>query len=359
MPDVIKFALIPNKYIANPQWKLQQLTIELQVEGAENPLTHQEMRDELRTLWQTTQRKIDNELNAVAILYKRPVKVKEKTQAFGAALKRITAWGQDFEAEAQTKMDTFCKREAQKAETLAQFEAQERWRNIRWAFSTLWNAANILNDTNELAEKLFSTDGSWLDAALDFYGVVKAVHEAYQDFSASYRDETKIRKDVIESLKKLKSARTITESLVKQLEENVKDYETKVNLLELKTRALTAQLSKALSSVPSADELTPELQKQAESTLDKLLNEVTDAATHTKKAQEQLKKFKLKLGAARASTKKDSNWATFQELAIEWGPLFVKWSTAAIMWNQEAALAALKDTIDKFIVDAKKVRTAT
>src|SRR5690348_5092891 len=112
MPVHIKFAFVIPANLHLNYFKVPQATVEIAVEGAEDPLTHQRMRDVVRDDFLATQKKVNDFIKSSDLQIGR-LGVNERKRQKAPLLKTgnesIELFLAEFKAKAETDLPEFAR----------------------------------------------------------------------------------------------------------------------------------------------------------------------------------------------------------------------------------------------------------
>lgn len=283
------------------------------VTGDDDPLTLQLMRDAIRDDFIATQKKINDFIvsrNAqVMRLGFNERRQKKDAQLIDAGNQTIQKMLADFKKDADAALDDFARKEAVKAEKVANAPGTAGTA-LKWLISfgwTMYQGSKAVADMYGAEGPLKIYDGikGFLDALNDLVGLLGKI----QDYLA---DEKAANAKVRAMLKSIAGKKTFSEADAKALEEAVNLFETKVLGMEITAKSLSGKIARAVALVPDKG-ILPAVQSEAENKLDTLLKALVKLQTTLKPVQKKLHTYKLQLGAAKAHCKKEqpTSWASW------------------------------------------------
>lgn len=317
MADPIKFAFVLNQNLNRKSFKVPQATVEIVVKGAEDPLTHQRMRDAVSHLFEKTQKSINDDIVQRDLRISRMgvnEKKQKKGQEIAAGNKKIQDLLATFKKEATQELEEFKKSEAELEEKAAEAVRRENWRAVSWTINTLWTGFKILSEATETVMGTSTAPVLIPVAIKNFVDNLMDLKGLYEDWGKYYSTLPGMRKKLREGLTALKTKTKLTKSEVEQFAKDVALFEEKLLVLESKTKAMSAKVTSLLSAVPKKD-LKPEALKKAEDTLHNCLEELVAASLEIKSASTYMITLKKKLGVAKANAKSDSTFLTVSSWA--------------------------------------------
>ena len=147
MPDIIKFAFVQTENLDRQYFQVPQAVVNIAVEGAEDPLTHQRMRDAVSDEFAATQKKVNDFIQSRDLQISR-LGVNERKRRKNTLLKtgndtiqRLLA---EFKTSAETELKEFARKEAATAEKVQAATRPENWQTVRWAVSVTWTGVKAI-----------------------------------------------------------------------------------------------------------------------------------------------------------------------------------------------------------------------
>ena len=314
MPDLIKFAFVLTENLNQTFFKVPQATVEISVEGAEDPLTHQRMRDAVSDEFAATQKKVNDFIRQRDLQISRlGVNERKRQKATlistgNASIQRFLA---EFKTSAENELAEFARKEAATAAKVENATRNENWNNVRWGISVAWTGVKAIGGlvgvvTGGVVAPLVIKE--FVDNLID-------LKKLFEDLGDHYMSLAQARKRVRDGLASLKAKPRITNSDVEAFSNDVKLYEGKLLTIEVKARAISTKVNAALAAMPKTG-IKPEAIGLAEEALDKSLKELIACSVSIKAAEVYLTTLKKNLGAARASAKSDPTLTAVKTWAI-------------------------------------------
>ena len=314
MPGNIKFACVQTENLNRKFFQVPQAIVEISVEGAADPLTHQRMRDAVSDEFTATQKKINDFIKARDLQVSRlgvNERKRQKANLIKTGNESIQRHLAEFKNHAEAGLAEFKRKEAAAAAKVETATRHENWQSVRWAVSVSWTGVKAIGG---LAGAV-STGGAATPLLIkEFVVNLIDLKTLFDDLGDHYISLAQARKRVRDGLAGLKSKPRITSSDVEAFSTNAKLYEAKLLAIEVKARSISAKVNAALSAMPKAG-IKPEATRLAEEALDKSIKELVECSVSIKAAETYLATMKKTLGAARASAKSDraltavKNWA--------------------------------------------------
>lgn len=314
MPEVIKFAFVKTDNLNCKSFTVPQAIVEIAVNGAADPLTHQKMRDAVSELFKTTQTAVNNDIEQRDLriarmgVNERMLKKKIEIESGNNKIQELLA---NFKKEAQDELTAFKKREEVLEQKVTEANRRENWRGVNWTISMAWTGLKLFLDVGEVVT------GPPVAIPLivkQFVDNLMDLKDLYEDWGKYYASLGDMRKKVREGLTALKNKPKLSKSYVEQFGRDVDLFGDKLMLLESKTKAMSAKVTGLLASAPKKGINTAGQQK-AEQTLHNCLTELVAASTEIKKASAYLVILKKNLGLAKANAKSDPTFATVSSWA--------------------------------------------
>jgi hypothetical protein len=354
MPDEIKFAFVQSDNLKRKFFQVPQAIVAIAVEGAEDPLTHQRMRDAVEDQFTTTQKKI-NEFIKQRDLQISKLGVNErkrnKTKLIEAGNQTIEKHLADFKREAESELTDFTRREKETASKVQLAEGSETWRNVRWLVSVSWTGVKAIGGLVSVV----SSGGLTTPLVVkEFVDNLVDLQKLVSDLVDHYADVKQTRARVRQGLTTLKNKSKLTNSDVEAFANEVKLYEGKILSLEVKARAISSKLNASLQALQAMPKqgVKPEAIEKAEKALDESLKELVSLSVSIKAAQKYLTTTKKNLGAARAQAKSDPTLTTVKNWVIE---AYSKVNDLKDVVLDPTALYNWLDVTIKFFGDTKNV----
>ena len=314
MPDHIKFAFVLTENLNRPYFQVPQAIVQIAVEGAEDPLTHQRMRDVVSDEFAETQKKVNEFIHSRDLQISR-LGVNERKRQKATLIKtgndtiqRLLA---EFKTEAETELEKFARREAASLEKVARAKQRENWLTVRWAISVTWTGVKAIGG---LVGTVTTGGGLAPLVIKEFVDNLVDLKKLFDDLGEHYMSLAQARKRVRDGLSGLRTKPRLTKSDVEAFAGHLNLYEAKLLEIEIKARAISSRLNAALTAMPKAG-LKPEALRLAEESLDKSIKELIECSVSIKAAEKYLGTLKKNLGQARAAAKSDpaltsvKNWA--------------------------------------------------
>jgi len=346
MANKFDFAFVLDKNIGLRYFPVSQAYATFTVTGSEDPLTLQQMRDAVHPKFVETQKKINDFIQSRnAQISRLGAKELKRTgaQLIDGGNQAIQKFLGDFKKIADDQLEAFKRQEAVKAAKIAA-SPNLATSTVKWMISFGWTAyqgGKAILDIWGMEGPLKIADGvkGFVDALNDILDLIGKVQDYFANEKAA---NTKVRA----ALRTVLGKRTFTEGDAKALEDAVNLYETKVLGMEMTARSLSAKIAHAISVVPR-EGIAPAAQAEAEQKLDGLLKGLVKLQQTLQPIQKQLKTYKLQVGAAKASAKKEkpTSWASW---AASKGYEFKD----AIWASWEGKFDEVKDILQEKVIDA-------
>jgi hypothetical protein len=314
VPDNIKFAFVLTENLNRKFFPVPQAIANISVEGAEDPLTHQRMGDAVSKDFTATQKKVNDFIKQRDLQISR-LGVNERKRQKATLIKTgndsIQSFLADFKHSADSKLETFTRKEKATAAKVEAATSHETWNSVRWVVSVSWTGVKAIGGlvgtvtTGGTATPLIIKE--FVDNLLD-------LKKLFEDLGNHYMSLAQARKRVRDGLSGLKTRPRITASEVEAFANDVKLYEGKLLAIEVQARAISTKVNAAVSAMPKTG-IKPEALHLAEQALDKSIRELIECSVSIKAAETYLTSLKKSLGTARASAKGDpaltsvKNWA--------------------------------------------------
>jgi len=125
----IPFVFITSENLARKFFIVPQASVEIDVKGAENPLTHQRMRDEVSPLFKLIHGQINDYIKQADLQIMRMgvnERKRDKARLIAAGNEKISGLLTRFRAEAQASLTKFSAKEAALAAKAQAAEEKER-----------------------------------------------------------------------------------------------------------------------------------------------------------------------------------------------------------------------------------------
>ncbi len=314
MPDDIKFAFVQTENLNRKFFKVPQATVAISVEGAEDPLTHQRMRDAVADDFKATQKKVNDFIRQRDLQISR-LGVNERKRQKATLIKTgndsIQRFLADFQKSAGATLAEFARERAERDAKVEEALRTENWRMVRWVFSVGWTGVKAIGGLVETV----SSGGLTAPLAIkEFVDNLVDLKKLFDDLSDHYATLEQARARVKTSLASLKSKTRITNSDVDAFANELKLYEAKLLAIEVQARSISTKINAALAAMPKTG-VKPEATKAAEDALDNSIKELIECSKSIKPAEVYLAAMKRNLAAARATAKSDpaltavKNWA--------------------------------------------------
>jgi hypothetical protein len=314
MPDDIKFAFVQTENLNRKFFKVPQAMVHISVTGAENPLTHQRMRDAVSRDFAATQKKVNDFIRQRDLQISR-LGVNERKRQKATLIKTgnesIQRFLADFQKSAEATLAEFAREQAAKDALVESAQQTENWRTVRWVFSVGWTGVKAIGGLVEAV----STGGTATPLVIkDFVDNLVDLKKLFDDMRDHYTTLTQARERVKNSLAALKSKSRFTNSDVEAFANDLKLYEAKLLAMEVQARSISTKINAALSAMPKSG-VKPKAVKVAENALDNSIKELIECSKSIQAAETYLATLKKNLGTARATAKQDptltavKNWA--------------------------------------------------
>ena len=315
MPDIIKFAFVQTENLDRQYFQVPQAVVNIAVEGAEDPLTHQRMRDAVSDEFAATQKKVNDFIQSRDLQISR-LGVNERKRRKNTLLKtgndtiqRLLA---EFKTSAETELKEFARKEAATAEKVQAATRPENWQTVRWAVSVTWTGVKAIGGLVGVV----SSGGLTAPLVIkEFVDNLVDLKKLFDDLGEHYMSLAQARKRVRDGLSGLKTKPRLTKSDVETFAGNVTLYEAKLLEIEIKARSISSKLNSALTAMPKAG-IKPEAARLAEAALDKSIKELIECSVSIKAAEKYVGTLKKNLATARAAAKNDPALTTVKNWAL-------------------------------------------
>jgi hypothetical protein len=307
MPGSFDFDFVLNKNLELKYFPVTQASVAFKVTGPSDPVTLQSMRDAVSDEFKATQKKVNDFIQSrnaeISRLSFNERRQKKDIRLVDGGNETIQKFLTEFKKAADDELDAFVRNEEKKAKKLADAKKAAALSGLKWVISFAWTAvqgakaaADVYGAEGPL--KIYDGINGFIEALKDLYTLLCQLRD-------QFADEKTVRAKVKAGFKSLQSAGSFTESDVNSVSALVALYETKVLAMEASAKDLSSSISKAIAEVPEAG-IKPEVTKEAEGILDERLNRLVLLQETLKKVEKQLLNFKLNLGAAKATAKKET-----------------------------------------------------
>ncbi len=315
MPDNIKFAFVLTENLDLKFFQVPQAIVEISVEGAEDPLTHQRLRDAVSDEFAATQKKVNEFIHSRDLQISR-LGVNERKRQKATLIKtgndtiqRLLA---EFKQNAEENLAAFARKETARAEKVEAAKRHENWQTVRWVVSVGWTGVKAIGGLVSVV----TTGGVAAPLVIkEFVDNLIDLKKLFDDLGDHYLSLAQARKRVRDGLVALKSKPRITKSDVEAFANNVELYEAKLLEIEVKARSISTRVNAALSAIPATG-IKPEAAKLAEDALDKSIKELIECSVSIKAAEKYVVTLKKNLGAARTAAKNDPALTTVKNWAV-------------------------------------------
>ena len=315
MPDIIKFAFIQSDNLNRQYFQVPQAIVNIAVEGAEDPLTHQRLRDAVSDEFAATQKKVNDFITSRDVQISR-LGVNERKRRKNTLIKsgndtiqRLLA---EFKTSAEAELEKFARQEPATAEKVEAAARHENWQTVRWGISVTWTGVKAIGGLVGAV----SSGGLTVPLVIkEFVDNLVDLKKLFDDLGEHYMSLAQARKRVRDGLAGLKTKPRLTKSDVETFEGNVKLYEAKLLEIEIKARAISTRLNSALAAMPKTG-IKPEAARLAEAALDRSIKELIDCSVSIKSAEKYLATLKKNLATARAAAKTDPALAAVKNWAV-------------------------------------------
>ena len=315
MPDNIQFAFVLTKNLNRKFFPVPQAIANIAVEGAEDPLTHQRMRDAVSDEFTATQKKVNDLIKARDLQISR-LGVNERRAQETALLKTgndgLQRFLTDFQQSADHELEAFARKEKTRTAKVEQAASQENWQSVRWVVSVTWTGVKAFGG---LAGAVTSGGAAAPLAIKEFVDNLLDLKKLFEDLGEHYMSLAQARRRVRDGLSGLKSRPQITASEVEAFSNTVNLYEARLLVIEVKAQAIATKVNVAVTAMPTAG-FKPEAVRLAEQALDKSVHELMECAVSIKTAETYLTALKKTLGTARSSAKRDAALTSVKKWAM-------------------------------------------
>ncbi|HUB78837.1 MAG TPA: hypothetical protein VMB03_08585 [Bryobacteraceae bacterium] len=310
MAEIVKFAFVLTDNLERKSFKVPQAIVEIHVNGAKDPLTHQKARDAVHDIFLKIQKAVNDDIQQRDLRISRMGVNERKAKKRGEienGNKKIQELLATFKQEAQARLIAFKKEEAERQLKAEEAEVREDWRMVSFLVNALWTTIKFVADPEQA---VIGGSGTIPGAVNTFVKGLIEIKGLVEDYAKVYATCPTMRNKVKEGLASLKSKAKLTKSDVEQFAKDVDLFEDKLLVLELKTKAVASKLNAMIASIPKEGTVKPEAIQEAEKALDKCIKGVVEASTEINRSSKYMVNLKKNLGAAKALAKNDSTFAT-------------------------------------------------
>ena len=315
MSEIVKFAFVLTQNLDLESFKVPQAMAQIDVKGAEDPLTHQKARDVVKDLFVNTQKRINEDIVQRDLRIKR-MGVNERRQKkkgeIDAGNKKIQDLLNAFKHDAQARLEEWKKREAEREAKALDAEVREDWRGVNFVINSFWTGIKLVMEVKGAVEAP-PTIPAAVNSFVSNLMEIKGLFEAYEKI---YADCPTLRNKIKADLNTLKSKPKLTKSEVEAFGKDVDMLEDKLLVLETKTKAMSARVTGLIANMPKKDVVRPEALEKAQKTLDTCLKGLVDASAEVNKATRYMVTLRKNLGVAKAAAKADPNYATVLSFVV-------------------------------------------
>ena len=315
MAEIVKFAFVQSDNLERKSFKVPQAIVEIHVNGAADPLTHQKARDAVHDLFLKTQKAVNDDIQQRDLRITRMGVNEKKLKKRGEidnGNKKIQELLATFKKDAMQRLQEFKKKEAERDLKAQEAQRREDWKTVSFTINALWSGIKFFLDVGEVVtapETLPIVVNQFVSNLMEIKGI-------FEDYAKVYADCPAMRKKMKDGLNALKSKPKLTKSDVEQFGKDVDLFEDKLLVLELKTKAMATKVNALIAAVPKKDAVKPEATKKAEDALHDCLSGIVEASGEINKASKYLLTLKKNLGLAKANAKNDPTYATVSSWAI-------------------------------------------
>ncbi|HEX3744057.1 MAG TPA: hypothetical protein VHW09_09005 [Bryobacteraceae bacterium] len=315
MAEIVKFAFVLTENLERKSFKVPQAIVEINVNGAVDPLTHQKARDAVSDLFVKTQKSVNDDIQQRDLRITRMGVNEKKLKKRGEidnGNKKIQELLATFKKEAQERLVVFKKKEEERELKAAEAERRENWKGVSFSINALWTGIKFFLDVGEAVtapETLPIVVNQFVSNLMEIKGLV-------EEYGKVYADCPGMRKKVKDGLTSLKSKAKLTKSDVEQFGKDVDLFEDKLLVLETKSKAMSSKVTALMATVPKKGTVKPDAIEKAEKALHTCLEGLVEASTEINKASKYLLTLRKNLGVARAGAKNDPTYATVSSWAI-------------------------------------------
>ena len=314
MAEDIHFSLVMNDNLKLKHFKMQQVEVGIKVEGADDPVVHQLMRDAVSPLFHKYQALLNKLIVNINNEISREAKRPNKDKVLKRGIAGVNTIANKFKTEAQSELDDFCRGEKAKQEKLAAAQREEEsyvsWEKVKYTCWMLWPAAKVVIDSTAAylaGAEVISGD------LLKAKGLIENFQKAYGSFkdlfdrwAITMADLDGARTQTESKLKALKGSKTVSESQVKAAADMVSVFENKLTKYELETRALVKKVDEVLKSIPEGECINPASVSTTAKTFGEVLDSVGDQIQKIKKAETAIGKMRKDLIIAKLKVKTEA-----------------------------------------------------
>jgi len=328
MADSVSFALILTKNLKLKNLKLSQIETVIKVTAGMDPLTLQQMRDEVSDSFKARRDNLNKFIEASEKLLDREPDKKKRQQKAGAVIAKMNADVKKFEANLTKRVNDFCAAEEKRQ---AEFEKSQ----VKFTVSTLWSAANILKDTVGGISALFASavvPAVTLAAAKAIADLLLDIKGLYGSLSDACKSHQKVQQEIVNSLKKIKATKPpkpIAKSQLNQLESQIKLYEDKLDSIEMYAKSLAKKLNGVLNFAEKNKGISDEAKKRIKKFVTRNLKDIVSISNDVNKGKRNIQSFNDKYKEASKRSKTDAR------SIFDWALSFYDMANKLITWGQE------------------------
>jgi len=328
MADTVSFALILTKNLKLKNLKLSQIETVIKVTAGMDPLTLQQMRDEVSDSFKARRDNLNSFIEKSEKLLDREPDKKKRQQKAGAVIARMNADVKKFEANLTKRVNDFCAAEEKRQDDFAKSE-------VKFTVSTLWSAATILKDTVGGISALFASavvPAATLAAAKAIADLLLDIKGLYKSLSDACKSHQKVQQEIVNSLKKIKATKPpkpIGKSQLNQLESQIKLYEDKLESIEMYAKSLARQLNGVLNFAEKNKGISDEAKKRIKKFVTRNLKDIVSISNDIKKGKRSIQSFNAKYKEAEKRSKTDAR------SVVEWALSFYEMANKLVTWGME------------------------
>ena len=315
MAEIVKFAFVLTENLERKSFKVPQAIVEIHVNGAADPLTHQKARDAVHDLFLKAQKAVNEDIQQRDLRISRMGVNEKKLKKRGEidnGNKKIQELLATFKKESQDRLVVWKQKEAEREERAKEAERRENWKGVSFSINALWTGIKFMLDVGEVVtapESLPIVVNQFVSNLMEIKGL-------FEEYAKVYADCPGMRKKVRDGLTALKTKPKLTKSDVEQFGRDVDLLEDKLLVLETKSKSTSSRVTALIAAVPKKGTVKPEAIKEAEDALDECLKGLVSASEEITKASKYMVTLRKNLGMAKANAKNDSTYGTVSGWAV-------------------------------------------
>ncbi len=313
MAEDIHFALVTSDNLKLKNFKMHQVEVGITVEGADDPVVHQLMRDAVRPLFKSYQAALNQHIVSIDKEIARESKRPNKEKVLKRGVTGVTTIANKFKDKAQAELDAFCRKEKEKQAKLEEAERAQQsylsWENVKYVCWMVWPAAKVVVDSTAgylSGSEAVSGDLLKVKGALEnFKKAYGSFKELLDRWAITMADLDGARTLTESKLKLLKSAKSVVESQVNAARDMIDVFENKLTKYELETRALVKKVDEVLKSIPKGEAISPASVSTTAKTFCEVLDAIGDQVQTIKKTEAKIAKMRKDLVIAKQKVKNE------------------------------------------------------